>query len=323
MGFPGYFLIVADFINWAKQHGIPVGPGRGSGAGSLVAWALKITDLDPLQFDLLFERFLNPERVSMPDFDIDFCMDRRDEVDRLRRAQVRPRQSQPDHHLRLDGGQGRAARFRSRAEHGLWPGRQAGQEDDPAAAARPDPVRRAGPVGEIEEGDRPRRQGVLRNLRAGRGRPRPDRPGAEPGKPHPQRRQARRRRGDRADPADRFRPAVLRSRRRRRGHPVRQGRRGSGRSGQVRLPRPAHADHHRLGGEGDQRAPRRYRRAGAGHRQAAAGRPGAVRTAEEGADGGGVPARILRHAAHAEGRQARPLRGHHRAGGAVQPARWT
>jgi len=80
MGFPGYFLIVADFINWGKEHGIPVGPGRGSGAGSLVAWALKITDLDPLQFDLLFERFLNPERISMPDFDIDFCMDRRDEV---------------------------------------------------------------------------------------------------------------------------------------------------------------------------------------------------------------------------------------------------
>ena len=80
MGFPGYFLIVADFINWGKQQGIPVGPGRGSGAGSLVAWALGITDLDPLPYDLLFERFLNPERVSMPDFDIDFCMDRRDEV---------------------------------------------------------------------------------------------------------------------------------------------------------------------------------------------------------------------------------------------------
>lgn len=80
MGFPGYFLIVADFINWAKQHDIPVGPGRGSGAGSLVAWALGITDLDPIPYDLLFERFLNPERVSMPDFDIDFCMDRRDEV---------------------------------------------------------------------------------------------------------------------------------------------------------------------------------------------------------------------------------------------------
>lgn len=80
MGFPGYFMIVADFIQWAKNHQIPVGPGRGSGAGSLVAYALKITDLDPIEFDLLFERFLNPERISMPDFDIDFCMDRRDEV---------------------------------------------------------------------------------------------------------------------------------------------------------------------------------------------------------------------------------------------------
>jgi DNA polymerase-3 subunit alpha len=80
MGFPGYFLIVSDFIKWAKAHNIPVGPGRGSGAGSLVAWALQITDLNPLQFNLLFERFLNPERVSMPDFDVDFCQDRRDEV---------------------------------------------------------------------------------------------------------------------------------------------------------------------------------------------------------------------------------------------------
>jgi len=80
MGFAGYFLIVADFIQWAKRQGIPVGPGRGSGAGSVVAWSLTITDLDPLRFSLLFERFLNPERVSMPDFDIDFCQDRRDEV---------------------------------------------------------------------------------------------------------------------------------------------------------------------------------------------------------------------------------------------------
>ncbi|HKY94882.1 MAG TPA: DNA polymerase III subunit alpha, partial [Kiloniellales bacterium] len=80
MGFPGYFLIVADFIQWAKAQGIPVGPGRGSGAGSVVAWSLTITDLDPLRWNLLFERFLNPERVSMPDFDIDFCQDRRDEV---------------------------------------------------------------------------------------------------------------------------------------------------------------------------------------------------------------------------------------------------
>ena len=80
MGFPGYFLIVADFIQWAKDNAIPVGPGRGSGAGSLVAWALKITDIDPLPYDLLFERFLNPERVSMPDFDVDFCMEGRDRV---------------------------------------------------------------------------------------------------------------------------------------------------------------------------------------------------------------------------------------------------
>ena len=80
MGFPGYFLIVSDFITWSKTNNIPVGPGRGSGAGSVVAWALQITDLDPLKYGLLFERFLNPERVSMPDFDVDFCQDRRDEV---------------------------------------------------------------------------------------------------------------------------------------------------------------------------------------------------------------------------------------------------
>ncbi|MFA5676802.1 MAG: DNA polymerase III subunit alpha [Pseudomonas sp.] len=80
MGFPGYFLVVMDFIKWAKNNGVPVGPGRGSGAGSLVAYALLITDLDPLEYDLLFERFLNPERVSMPDFDIDFCMEGRDRV---------------------------------------------------------------------------------------------------------------------------------------------------------------------------------------------------------------------------------------------------
>ena len=79
-GFSGYFLIVADFINWAKRNGIPVGPGRGSGAGSLVAYSLKITDIDPIQFNLLFERFINPERISMPDFDVDFCQDRRAEV---------------------------------------------------------------------------------------------------------------------------------------------------------------------------------------------------------------------------------------------------
>ena len=80
MNFPGYFLIVADFIKWSKSKNIPVGPGRGSGAGSVVAWALTITDLDPIKFNLIFERFLNPERISLPDFDIDFCQDRREEV---------------------------------------------------------------------------------------------------------------------------------------------------------------------------------------------------------------------------------------------------
>ena len=80
MGYASYFLIVSDFINWAKNSDIPVGPGRGSGAGSLVAWCLFITNLDPIKFGLLFERFLNPERISLPDFDIDFCMDKRDEV---------------------------------------------------------------------------------------------------------------------------------------------------------------------------------------------------------------------------------------------------
>src|SRR6187549_1148567 len=80
MGFAGYFLIVADFIRWARENGVPVGPGRGSGAGSLVAWVLGITDLDPIEHELLFERFLNPERVSMPDFDVDFCMEGRDRV---------------------------------------------------------------------------------------------------------------------------------------------------------------------------------------------------------------------------------------------------
>jgi len=95
MGFPGYFLIVADFIQWAKDNGIPVGPGRGSGAGSLVAYALQITDLDPIRYELLFERFLNPERVSMPDFDVDFCMEGRDRViDYVARRYGRERVSQ-------------------------------------------------------------------------------------------------------------------------------------------------------------------------------------------------------------------------------------
>ncbi|CDL54422.1 DNA polymerase III alpha subunit [Klebsiella pneumoniae] len=115
MGFPGYFLIVMEFIQWSKDNGVPVGPGRGSGAGSLVAYALKITDLDPLEFDLLFERFLNPERVSMPDFDVDFCMEKRDPGYRARGGYVRPRRGIADHHLRYHGGESGHPRCRSRA----------------------------------------------------------------------------------------------------------------------------------------------------------------------------------------------------------------
>ena len=148
MGFPGYFLIVADFINWARNNGCPVGPGRGSGAGSLVAYALGITDLDPLHYKLLFERFLNPERVSMPDFDIDFCQANRDRVIDYVKQQVRPRRGEPDRHLRHDGRQGRAARRRPRARHGLRPCRfdrqadpgAAGQDRDAGQGARQSPT---------------------------------------------------------------------------------------------------------------------------------------------------------------------------------------
>ena len=115
MGFPGYFLIVADFINWAKGNGVPVGPGRGSGAGSLVAYALGITDLDPLRYELLFERFLNPERVSMPDFDIDFCQDGRDRVIDYVKQKYGADSVVADRHLRHHGGEGRGARRRPRA----------------------------------------------------------------------------------------------------------------------------------------------------------------------------------------------------------------
>ena len=133
MKYPGYFLIVADFIQWAKARGIPVGPGRGSGAGSVVAWALTITDLDPLRFGLLFERFLNPDRVSMPDFDVDFCQERRDEVIGYVQERYGARPRGADHHLRDVAGARGAARRRARARNALWTGRSAMQ----ARAGRP------------------------------------------------------------------------------------------------------------------------------------------------------------------------------------------
>ncbi len=112
-GIPGYFLIVWDFIRYAREQGIPVGPGRGSAAGSLVAYCMRITDVDPIDFDLIFERFLNPERVSLPDIDIDFCERRRGEVIDYVTREVRPRERRADHHLRHDEGEGRRARRRA------------------------------------------------------------------------------------------------------------------------------------------------------------------------------------------------------------------
>ena len=118
MGFNAYFLIVWDFVTWAKSNGISVGPGRGSAAGSIVAYCLRITDVDPLRYDLLFERFLNPERVSMPDIDIDFSVRGREQVMRYVTEQVRARLGRPDHHLRQDvparGHARRGARARTR-----------------------------------------------------------------------------------------------------------------------------------------------------------------------------------------------------------------
>ena len=115
MGFADYFLIVSDFVGFAKRNGISVGPGRGSAAGSLVAYCLEITDLDPMRYDLLFERFLNPGRKSMPDIDIDFAVDGRERVINYVAREVRPRPRRADHHLRDDGGARRRPRRRPRA----------------------------------------------------------------------------------------------------------------------------------------------------------------------------------------------------------------
>ena len=142
--FPGYFLIVSDFIKWAKRNDIPVGPGRGSGAGSLVAWSLTITDLDPIRFGLLFERFLNPERPSMPDFDVDFCQDRRDEVIEYVPELLWRRQGGADHHLRKAAGARGPAGRRPGSADALSPGRppvqvgaeQPGETGHPPASHR-------------------------------------------------------------------------------------------------------------------------------------------------------------------------------------------
>jgi DNA polymerase-3 subunit alpha len=164
-GLPGYFLIVQDFINWAKKNDVPVGPGRGSGAGSIVAYSLRITDLDPIEHGLLFERFLNPERVSMPDFDVDFCMDRRDRVIEYVREQVRPRLGGADRDLppaqEPQRRQGRGPRVRHAARR-----HEPHRVDGPRARAGKDRLHRQG------HGAGAQAQGDVRGRGAHQGAPR-------------------------------------------------------------------------------------------------------------------------------------------------------
>ncbi len=135
MGFASYFLIVWDFIKYARDRDIPVGPGRGSAVGSVVSYCLRITDLDPIKFGLIFERFLNPERISMPDIDTDFCVERRDEVIRVRHRQVRQGARRADRHVRHDGRARRGARRRPRARRAAA-GRRPRREADPVRSRR-------------------------------------------------------------------------------------------------------------------------------------------------------------------------------------------
>jgi DNA polymerase-3 subunit alpha len=302
MGFPGYFLIVSDFIKWAKANGCPVGPGRGSGAGSLVAYALSITDLDPLQYNLLFERFLNPERVSMPDFDVDFCQGNRDRViDYVKDKYGREAVSQ----IATFGTMAAKAALRDIgrcARHGLRPCRLDRQADPGAARQDSDAgqgAREAGPGRDLRApgGARAgaargceeevaellalatRVEGMVRNIGMHAGR-----------------------RADRAGQDHRLLPAVPAAGQRLGGEPVRQGRRRGHRPGEVRLPGPGHADHPGAG-EGF------HRRALPGAeelrlRDAAAGRQGGLQTLLGWVDGGGLPVRIPRHAGHAARRQA-------------------
>ena len=248
MNYQGYFLIVADFIKWAKAEGIPVGPGRGSGAGSLVAYALTITDLDPIRFGLLFERFLNPERVSMPDFDIDFCQDRRDEVIAYVRERYGAASRRPYHHLRQAAGARRAARRRPRVADALWPGRSAVQ-------ARADEPRQSGHAAASHRRRAEAARGARRRADRGQAaRYRPAARGALPPRLDPCRR-----RGHRRPAADRPRAALPRRARATAGDPVQHEMGGSRRPGEVRLPRPQDPHRDRDGAEADRAAGHRHR----------------------------------------------------------------
>ncbi len=304
MGFAGYFLIVADFIRWARGNGVPVGPGRGSGAGSLVAYALGITDLDPLRYDLLFERFLNPERVSMPDFDVDFCMEGRDRViDYVAHRYGRERVSQ----IITYGTMAAKAVVRDVARvQGLSYGFadsiaklipfELGITLDDALEKEEELRKRYRNEEDVRECiDLARTlEGLVRNA------------GTHAG-------------GVVIAPvgADGLRAALLRRGQHQRRHAVRQGRRRGGGPRQVRLPRPAHAHDHRLGRAHDQCRAHGPGRAAARHVDARRGRRRDVHDAQALRDHGGVPARIARHEGPDQAPAAGHVRGHHRAGGAV------
>ena len=231
MKYPGYFLIVSDFIQWAKEQGIPVGPGRGSGAGSLVAYALTITDLDPIRFDLLFERFLNPERVSMPDFDIDFCQDRRDEV--IRYVQERYGRDQVAQIITFGTLQARGVL----RDVGRVLEMPYGQVDKLCKLVPQNP---AAPV-TLGQGDRRRAEA------AGRARQQSDRQArlrhrAQARRALPPRLDPCRRHRDRRPAAVRARADVPRSEIRHAGDPVQHEMGRAGGPGEVRLPRAEDAD---------------------------------------------------------------------------------
>ena len=296
MNYQGYFLIVADFIKWAKAEGIPVGPGRGSGAGSLVAYALTITDLDPIRFGLLFERFLNPERVSMPDFDIDFCQDRRDEVI----AYVRERYGahRVAHIITFGKLQARAV-LRDVGRVLQMP---YGQVDRLCKLV---PMNPANPITLPQAiAGEPRLQ-EARDRRADRGQAARYRP--TPGGALPPCLDPCCRRGHRRSAADRSGAALPRCTRAAAGDPIQHEMGRGRRPGEVRLSRPQDADRDRDGAQADRAARRRHRSG-----FSSLGRSGDLRLASEGRHVRRVPARRSGHAGCAAEAQARPFRRHHR-----------
>ena len=301
MGFNAYFLIVWDFVKWAKENGIAVGPGRGSAAGSIIAYTLRITDLDPLRYDLLFERFLNPERVSMPDIDIDFSVRGRERVMQYVVEKYGRELGRADHHLRQDVPARGDARRRARARPRVRPGRPPRQADPgpdhgPAAVLRRLPRRGRAAARRVRQGpdrqaDRRRRQG-----------PRGDRP---------QQLDPRGGGRHRGHAADRRRAAAARRRQRDRrvrqqglppGHPVLDEARRGARAAQDGLPGPAQPRRHR-GRAGHHRP---LDRRAAGHGAAAARRREDLRDARRGRLGRRVPVRVRRHAGGPARRSSRP-----------------